>query len=215
MNYQNHGMISYLRTLEPDMSEHRFANGRVPINQPRSHFYGPQPISYVPPPLFYPPPPITAEVAQLRMAEQEVMAAEHKVRMIEDRLAKTAVCGGSLAGKVVLVTGCSRGLGLGFAQHLIERDATVIATCRNPSGATKLMELLETSASSFAVALDVDDPTSIADAVAYITGTVSHIDILINNAGISTKDHPNDPIISANPEEALQVYKTNVLGPMM
>ena len=44
---------------------------------------------------------------------------------------------GSLAGKVVVVTGASRGLGLEFARALLARGAVVYATCRDPARAER------------------------------------------------------------------------------
>ena len=46
--------------------------------------------------------------------------------------------------KVVLVTGANRGIGLGLVRELIRRGGcSVVATCRTPSGAPELRELLE------------------------------------------------------------------------
>ena len=71
--------------------------------------------------------------------------------------------------KTVLVTGCSRGLGLGFVKCLIDAGANVIASCRDPANAAALQELLctkvEGSAFPMVVPLDVCSWDSIDSAV--------------------------------------------------
>ena len=71
--------------------------------------------------------------------------------------------------KTVLVTGCSRGLGLGFVKCLIDAGANVIASCRDPANAAALQELLctevEGSAFPMVVPLDVSSWDSIDSAV--------------------------------------------------
>jgi len=114
---------------------------------------------------------------------------------------------GPLAGRTVLVTGSNRGLGLEFVRQLKEQGATVIATCRTPAKAQALndlgvrVEALDTS--------DIRSVTSLAERLT-VSGVV--IDILINNAGIASKNHPFDPIVEADPTDMLRVINTNVAG---
>ena len=44
--------------------------------------------------------------------------------------------------KTALVTGCSRGIGLGLVKEFLKRNFRVVATCRNPEKATDLNEIL-------------------------------------------------------------------------
>jgi NAD(P)-dependent dehydrogenase (short-subunit alcohol dehydrogenase family) len=80
-----------------------------------------------------------------------------------------------IKGSVALVTGANRGLGRQFAQHLLQRGASkVYATARVPArvdlpGVTVLP-------------LDITDPASVASAAK----AAPDVDLLINNAGIST-----------------------------
>jgi NAD(P)-dependent dehydrogenase (short-subunit alcohol dehydrogenase family) len=83
-----------------------------------------------------------------------------------------------ITGSVALVTGANRGLGRQFAQQLLQRGATkVYATARVPArvdlpGVTVLP-------------LDITDPASVAAAAK----AAPDVDLLINNAGISTRQN--------------------------
>ena len=43
----------------------------------------------------------------------------------------------------VLITGCSRGIGLGLVKEYLNRNFRVIATCRNPESAMELKAILD------------------------------------------------------------------------
>lgn len=73
-----------------------------------------------------------------------------------------------------LITGANRGLGRHFAAELLARGATVYAAAREPA-AIDLPGVRR-------VALDITDP----DAVAAAAALASDVDLLVNNAGIST-----------------------------
>ena len=46
-------------------------------------------------------------------------------------------------GEVILITGCSRGIGLGLVKYFAGAGFQVVATCRNPDKAPELAALLE------------------------------------------------------------------------
>ena len=95
-----------------------------------------------------------------------------------------------MAGSIILITGCSRGIGLGLVKEYISQGFRVIATCRNPSQAIELTEVLKKNGQREPLALDVSSLDSIEKCKVQITKENDSIDILINNAGISNKDHP-------------------------
>ena len=65
--------------------------------------------------------------------------------------------------RVVLVTGASRGIGLGLVRELVRVGGyTVVATCRSPATATTLQEVLATGGHPSALPLDVTSDESIA-----------------------------------------------------
>src|ERR1700761_3118738 len=73
-----------------------------------------------------------------------------------------------------LVTGANRGLGRRFAAQLVERGAKVYAAARRP-------ETIDLPG-VIAVQLDITDPESVARAAE----VASDVNVLVNNAGVST-----------------------------
>ena len=63
--------------------------------------------------------------------------------------------------QTVLITGASRGLGLGLVKQFLSHGYRVIATCRNPSQATDLCEALKNANQSPPLALDVASDESV------------------------------------------------------
>ena len=91
----------------------------------------------------------------------------------------------SLAGRVALVTGSSRGLGLGMAEGLAEAGATVVLNGRDP--ATLDARAKELAARGFAVTtapFDVVDDAAARAGVDAVVERHGRLDILIANAGI-------------------------------
>tara|TARA_B100001250_G_scaffold119820_1_gene101692 strand:+ start:3954 stop:4811 length:858 start_codon:yes stop_codon:yes gene_type:complete len=82
---------------------------------------------------------------------------------------------------VVLITGCSSGIGLATAELFSNGEYQVIATARNPDSSTELLELGKKD-NVLVKVLDVCDQTSV-DKLFEELGD-SEIDILVNNAGL-------------------------------
>lgn len=92
----------------------------------------------------------------------------------------------SLAGKVALVTGASRGIGRAIAETLVEAGAVVIGTATSEKGAAAIQEYLGDK--GFGLVLNVTDSQSVADLFDSIKEKAGDVDILVNNAGI-TRDN--------------------------
>lgn len=86
-------------------------------------------------------------------------------------------------GKVVLVTGASRGIGRAIAEAFVARGAKVIGTATSESGAEAISSYL--GANGKGLMLNVVDAQSIDSVLAAIYAEFGEIDILVNNAGIT------------------------------
>lgn len=86
---------------------------------------------------------------------------------------------------VVLITGCSSGIGMETALAFAKQGDTVYASMRNPEKAGRLRERAAADGLAVAVVtLDVTDDASVASAVAAIEATHGAIDVVVNNAGV-------------------------------
>jgi len=100
-----------------------------------------------------------------------------------------------LTGKVALVTGGSRGLGLQMAEALGEMGAAVALTARKQSELDEAVKhLAAQGVKSVAIACDMSNPAAIAPMVEKAIAELGPIDILVNNAGTTwgaaTVEHP-------------------------
>jgi 3-oxoacyl-[acyl-carrier protein] reductase len=112
----------------------------------------------------------------------------------------------SLAGKVVLVTGASRGIGRAIAVELAAREATVVLGARDEA---RLAEAVAAAGpAARALALDVADRASVESAFARILADHGRIDGLVNNAGI-TRD---GLMLRMKQEDWDAVLATNLTG---
>jgi NAD(P)-dependent dehydrogenase (short-subunit alcohol dehydrogenase family) len=97
----------------------------------------------------------------------------------------TALEAFSLAGRVVLLTGGSRGLGRAMAQALGEAGAAVAVTARTLEAAqATARELAELGIRSYGAQLEVSNVEDVERAVADVSDNFGEIDVLVNNAGI-------------------------------
>ena len=91
----------------------------------------------------------------------------------------------SLAGKVALVTGSSRGLGLAIADALGSAGAHVVLNGRDAGRLAPAVEKMKEKGREVSTSLfDVTDGPAVADGIARIERDRGHLDILVNNAGI-------------------------------
>src|SRR5256885_13479239 len=86
---------------------------------------------------------------------------------------------------VVLITGCSSGIGLATARHFARLGDEVHAGVRHPSTAWELTAAIESDKLKIApLTLDVDDDASVRRGVQEVIARSGRIDVLVNNAGI-------------------------------
>ncbi|MAI81008.1 MAG: short-chain dehydrogenase [Deltaproteobacteria bacterium] len=111
-----------------------------------------------------------------------------------------------MAGKSVLITGCSTGIGRLSALTFQKQGWNVMATMRSPERETEL-----TGLDSVVVArLDVTDPESITAAVDTAIREFGEIDVLVNNAGRGGR-----ALLEQTSDEKIRsMFETNVFGLM-
>jgi NAD(P)-dependent dehydrogenase (short-subunit alcohol dehydrogenase family) len=110
---------------------------------------------------------------------------------------------------IVLITGCSSGFGMLAALEFARRGDRVFASMRNTAksgaldGAAQLDDLkLEV------IQLDVNDESSVQQAVQHVVDSAGRIDVLVNNAGIGKQG----PLEEFDDDEVKAVFETNVFG---
>ncbi|MFV8816563.1 SDR family NAD(P)-dependent oxidoreductase [Haliea sp. E17] len=107
--------------------------------------------------------------------------------------------------KTILITGCSSGIGAAMAREFQRRGHRVFASARRPDGLAPLADAgIET------LPLDVNDADSVAAAMAYIGECAGHLDMLVNNAGLSRVG----AAIDLGREDLRQQFETNVIAPI-
>jgi NAD(P)-dependent dehydrogenase (short-subunit alcohol dehydrogenase family) len=106
---------------------------------------------------------------------------------------------------VVVITGCSSGIGRALAFEFHRRGYRTFATARRPESVRELSEQgLE------AVHLDVAESSSIKEGISTVIERTGRIDILVNNAGFN----PFGPIVEVPIEQIRSLFETNVIGPI-
>jgi NAD(P)-dependent dehydrogenase (short-subunit alcohol dehydrogenase family) len=121
--------------------------------------------------------------------------------------------------KVALVTGANQGIGRQIAADLAAQGITVLIGARDLNKGEAAAKAIGGSART--LQLDVTDPASIRAAAEHIAQTFGHLDVLINNAGIS---HPqrtgngfpgnmdSNNLTTAPMADIRDVWETNVFG---
>jgi 3-oxoacyl-[acyl-carrier protein] reductase len=114
-----------------------------------------------------------------------------------------------LAGKVALVTGGARGIGLAVARAFAREGAVVSVADINGDGAVQAAASLGEQATGLAV--NVADQTSVQAMVDAITGKHGRLDILVNNAGVGG----NTPFLETKLEDWNRIIGINLTGAFM
>lgn len=115
-----------------------------------------------------------------------------------------------LRGKVALITGATRGIGLAIARALAAEACDLVITGRNQPALDKAgRELSRPQIRVLPLLCDVRDPDSVKNLFAKVQSRFHRLDILINNAGTA---HPNLNVADLPVESWQEVIATNLTG---
>ena len=125
-----------------------------------------------------------------------------------------------LDGKIVLVTGATRGIGKAIALTMGKAGATVIGTATSEAGANNVSQMLDDEKiSGKGIMLDVRDNDQISKLDETIKKDFGSVDILVNNAGITRdnillrmKEDEWEDIINTNLSSIYKMSKSVLRG---
>jgi 3-oxoacyl-[acyl-carrier protein] reductase len=111
-----------------------------------------------------------------------------------------------VTGKVAVVTGSTKGIGLAVAERMINAGMSVVVSSRSPEDVASVAERLGERA--FGVPCDVSDPEQCADLVLATVERFGRLDVLVNNAGFGIFK----PIAEMSVEEWRRMIDVNLGG---
>jgi NAD(P)-dependent dehydrogenase (short-subunit alcohol dehydrogenase family) len=121
--------------------------------------------------------------------------------------------------KIALITGANKGIGRGAAEQLAALGMTVLIGARDPHrGEEAAVALRAAGGDVQAVTLDVTDPTTVLEVAKQVEERFGHLDVLINNAGItgsgqvSPQDAYDQVPSTVELDMVRAVFETNVFG---
>ena len=107
-----------------------------------------------------------------------------------------------LSGRVVLVTGGTRGIGRGITEAFVAAGATVVTCARSAA---------DPLAGTSHVVCDVRDPEAVGAMVEAIVESHGRLDVLVNNAGGA----PSTDAATASPRFHDKIVGLNLLSPLL
>ncbi|RZC43768.1 hypothetical protein C5167_036734 [Papaver somniferum] len=122
---------------------------------------------------------------------------------------------------ISMVQGASRGIGLEFVRQLLEKQEKghVVATCRNPNGATSLLKLKNKFPERLNVLqLDVTDESTIEASAKSVQERYGSLNLLINTTGVLSVPNvlqPETTLSKVEKASLLLAYEVNAVGPIL
>ncbi|GHO62938.1 short-chain dehydrogenase [Ktedonobacter sp. SOSP1-52] len=110
-----------------------------------------------------------------------------------------------IAGKIVLLTGASEGIGLATARLFAKLGARVALVARSEE---KLQQLANALPDALAVPADMRDETAVQAMVRHVSRSYGRIDVLVNNVGQGL----HVPVEHADIEQYRALFQLNVVG---
>ncbi|MHB8739583.1 MAG: SDR family NAD(P)-dependent oxidoreductase [Coriobacteriia bacterium] len=120
---------------------------------------------------------------------------------------------GRLDGKVVVITGSTRGIGRVMAEACADAGATVVVSSRTASAVEATVAVLQgRGAKVSGIPCDVADPTALEALLAHAVATHGSVDVWVNNAGVSLGLRTH---VDTTPDEIRSIVDINLVGTMM
>jgi dehydrogenase/reductase SDR family protein 7B len=94
---------------------------------------------------------------------------------------------GHFSGKVVWITGASSGIGEALAYELARRGANLVLSARREAQLERVREQCVRASDHMVLPLDLTEAETLAAATAKVLERFGHVDILVNNGGISQR----------------------------
>lgn len=110
--------------------------------------------------------------------------------------------------RIVLITGCSRGLGRAMVDGFIAEGDTTVVGCARSKKAIEELRAQNPAPHSFHT-LDVRDPSAVEKFARIVIAEIGAPDLLINNAGIINR---NAPLWEISAEEFSYITDINING---
>ena len=112
-------------------------------------------------------------------------------------------------GKIALITGASRGIGLAIAARIVAEGGRVAITARKPEPLQDAVASLGGPGAAIAVAGKADDPEHRTEALETVEREYGRLDVLVNNTGINPA---YGPLTELDAGAARKIMDVNVLA---
>ena len=112
-------------------------------------------------------------------------------------------------GKIALITGASRGIGLAIAARIVAEGGRVAITARKPEPLQEAVASLGGPDAAIAVAGRADDPEHRSEALETVEREYGRLDVLVNNTGINPA---YGPLTELDAGAARKIMDVNVLA---
>lgn len=138
---------------------------------------------------------------------------------LSDAYLGTSVCGGSLKGETVIITGATGGIGKALAVRFMLEGCHVVLAGRNENKLKdlkgQLYRVVPEELIDGYIVLDLQNKESIENAVAELQEKRYSLDILVNNAGVYTDVDKQRKFRDVTTEEFFHVWNINFEGTVM
>ena len=115
----------------------------------------------------------------------------------------------SFDSRTVLITGASRGLGAHFSEILAASGARVAVAARRSADCEAICDRIRAAGGeALAISLDVTAPASAGAAIAAVSAAWGRLDVLVNNAGVTT----TTPLLDQDEASWSRILDTNLKG---